>query len=69
MEWSFKKFDKLRLTELYDLLKLRASVFVVEQNCPYQDLDEKDHHATHLLGYEKKQFGGVFPYFSAWNNR
>jgi ElaA protein len=64
MEWSFKEFDKLRLTELYDLLKLRASVFVVEQNCPYQDLDEKDHHATHLLGYEKNNlvaYSRIFP--------
>jgi ElaA protein len=64
MEWSFKKFHKLRLVELYDLLKLRASVFVVEQNCPYQDLDEKDHHATHLLGYQKNNlvaYSRIFP--------
>ena len=64
MEWTFKKFDKLRLAELYDLLKLRASVFVVEQNCSYQDLDEIDHHATHLLGYEKNNlvaYSRIFP--------
>lgn len=55
MEWLFKKYDELRLNELYELLKLRASVFVVEQNCPYLDLDGKDHRATHILGYQKKK--------------
>ena len=53
MEWLFKKYDELRLNELYELLKLRASVFVVEQDCPYLDLDGEDLHATHILGYQK----------------
>jgi len=55
MKWIFKKFETLKLTELYDLLKLRSSVFVVEQDCVYQDLDEKDQQATHLLGYENEK--------------
>ena len=54
MEWFFKKYDELRINELYELLKLRASVFVVEQDCPYLDLDGKDSLATHMLGYEEK---------------
>ena len=58
MEWAFKEFDELELRELYELLKLRASVFVVEQNCPYQDLDRKDYQATHLLGYQKEKLIG-----------
>ena len=63
MEWLFKKYDELRLNELYELLKLRASVFVVEQNCPYLDLDGKDHRATHILGYQKKKTRSLLPYF------
>jgi ElaA protein len=55
IEWSYKKFDSLDLTELYDVLKLRASVFVVEQDCAYQDLDKKDDQATHVMGYFKKE--------------
>lgn len=39
----------MTLKELYEILKLRAEVFVVEQNCPYQDLDDKDYHAYHLF--------------------
>ena len=54
MEWLFREYEELTLSELYELLKLRASVFVVEQDCPYQDLDGKDLQATHLLGYKKK---------------
>ena len=41
MEWLFKEYDELKLNELYDLLKLRATVFVVEQSCAYLDLDGK----------------------------
>ncbi len=46
-----KTFDELSKTELYDLLQLRAEVFIVEQNCPYQDIDGKDSKALHLLGF------------------
>ena len=64
MDWSIKKFDNLKLTELYDLLKLRSSVFVVEQECAYQDLDDNDRHATHLMGYQKSKmvaYSRIFP--------
>jgi ElaA protein len=43
-------FEALRLHQLYALLRLRAEVFVVEQDCPYQDLDGLDLEARHLLG-------------------
>ena len=48
------KFSELTTKQLYQLLKLRADVFVVEQNCPYPELDDKDHQAGvyHLLGYQ-----------------
>jgi ElaA protein len=52
MEWEIKSFDCLNTDELYDLLKLRVDVFVVEQNCPYTEVDGKDRHpgTRHLLG-------------------
>ena len=49
MEWKLKKYDDLTRDELYEILKLRVEVFVVEQNCPYQDLDDKDKVAYHLF--------------------
>ncbi len=52
MEFSIKHFDQLTALELYRILQLRALVFVVEQNCPYQDLDEKDLPSYHLCIYD-----------------
>jgi ElaA protein len=45
-----KYFNELTITELYSLLQLRSEVFVVEQDCAYQDLDGKDKQALHVLG-------------------
>ena len=45
-----KAFNELTLDELYALLKLRSQVFVVEQDCVYQDIDEKDKKSIHVLG-------------------
>ena len=45
-----KKFNELTTHELYDIIQLRSEVFVVEQNCVYQDLDDKDKLAYHILG-------------------
>mgnify|MGYP006171417339 CR=1 FL=1 len=50
LTWSIKKFNELSLDELYDMIALRIEVFVIEQNCPYQDLDGKDKLSYHLLG-------------------
>ena len=50
-----KNFQALTTEELYKILALRAEVFVVEQNCPYQDVDGKDSHSIHVLGYIKNQ--------------
>ncbi len=47
-----KEFNKLTTNELYEILRLRTEVFVVEQNCVYQDLDNKDQKALHILGYK-----------------
>lgn len=48
MELTVKRFDELDIYELYEIMKLRVSVFVVEQNCPYQELDDKDKAAWHV---------------------
>jgi len=50
IKWQIKRFNGLSLQELYSLLQLRSHVFVVEQNCVYQDIDGKDEKALHLLG-------------------
>ncbi len=54
MQISIKDFSALSKEELYDLLALRCKVFVVEQDCPYQDPDGKDDIAFHVMGYEGK---------------
>ena len=46
-----KTFDQLTTRELYEILKTRAAVFIVEQNCAYQDLDDIDFKSTHLMLY------------------
>ncbi len=43
-----KQFDELTNDELYAILKLRVDVFVVEQNCPYPELDDRDQNAVHV---------------------
>ncbi|MDC3319041.1 GNAT family N-acetyltransferase [Flavobacteriaceae bacterium] len=50
MIFTIKKFNELSTHELYAVLQLRAEVFVVEQDCVYQDLDNKDLDAYHVLG-------------------
>ena len=52
ISWSIKSFNELSKNELYDLLKLRSEVFVVEQNCVYQDIDDKDIKGTHFFGQD-----------------
>lgn len=50
LKWKIKSFEALSLSELYQVLQLRSQVFVVEQNCVYQDIDAKDSKAVHVLG-------------------
>lgn len=50
-----KKFNQLSINELYDLLQLRSQVFVVEQDCVYQDLDGNDKKALHVLGFKDEK--------------
>lgn len=55
---SIKSFDELTNHELYNMLRLRSEVFVVEQNCPYLDLDNKDQKSFHLLYYVNDELAG-----------
>lgn len=52
MNITVKKFKELQTEELYAILQLRCAVFVLEQQCPYQDIDGKDQIALHILGYK-----------------
>ncbi|KPM49189.1 GNAT family N-acetyltransferase [Jiulongibacter sediminis] len=51
--WSAKSWDELSKDDLYELLALRTEVFVVEQNCVFQDMDFKDQISLHLLGRDE----------------
>ncbi|MEH7030161.1 MULTISPECIES: GNAT family N-acetyltransferase [Bacillus] len=59
MSWNLKKFDELTNIELYNLLKERTLVFVVEQNCPYPEVDGKDPFSYHLF---KEDNGEIIAY-------
>ncbi len=50
-----KTFKELSAEELYAILQLRSEVFVVEQDCVYQDIDSKDQKALHIIGTKNKQ--------------
>jgi ElaA protein len=52
--WVCKSFDALTPVELYAILRLRNEVFVVEQNCVFQDADNKDQASYHLMGWQQE---------------
>ncbi len=60
IQFKIKPFNELSTSELYEILQLRSEVFVVEQNCVYQDIDGKDQKAIHVLGY----YDGVLAAYS-----
>lgn len=53
ISWTLLPFEALKPTTLYDLLRLRSEVFVVEQHCVFLDMDDKDQHCYHLLGFQE----------------
>jgi len=55
LQVTIKKFTELTTNELYEILQLRSEVFVVEQDCVYQDIDYKDQKAIHILGYKNEK--------------
>ncbi len=54
INWELKSFEGLTNKELYNILKLRAEVFIIEQNCAYQDMDGKDIFSFHLMGTNER---------------
>ncbi len=65
--FKIKRFNELSSAELYSLLQLRSEVFVVEQNCVYQDIDGKDEKALHVLGYYQNELTAYSRLFDAGN--
>ncbi len=55
IKWLIKFYIEVSLDELYALLLLRETVFALEQNCVYQDIDGTDQHAIHVMGYHNQQ--------------
>ena len=54
-KWILKKFEELTPQELYAIVQLRNEVFVVEQNCVYQDADNKDQPSFHFMAWQKEK--------------
>jgi ElaA protein len=61
--FQWLSFEKLSSLQLYSILALRSEVFVVEQKCPYQDIDGKDLETLHLLGMEKDHLAAYLRLF------
>lgn len=55
IQWVLKRFDQLSPHQLYSILQLRNTVFVVEQNCVFQDADDKDQNSYHLMGFHENK--------------
>src|SRR6202020_462091 len=58
IKWTCKAFGELTPEELYKILRLRSEVFVVEQNCVFLDMDNKDIFCDHLMGWEGESLLG-----------
>lgn len=65
MNVAVKTFKELNITELYEILQLRSEVFVVEQDCVYQDLDGKDIDALHIIGIKNNKIVAYTRIFEA----
>lgn len=55
MEWKLKTFQDLTIEEFYEIARLRINIFIVEQNCPYSELDGKDKQALHFFAFANEQ--------------
>jgi ElaA protein len=65
VNFFIKEFKELTTSELYEILQLRSEVFVVEQDCVYQDLDGKDQKALHVIGIKE---GEIIAYTRLFNS-
>lgn len=62
MQWQLKKYNELTIDEFHNILQLRINVFVVEQNCPYPELDGKDKIAYHFFAYTEEKPEQILAY-------
>jgi ElaA protein len=53
IQWHCKTFDELSTSQLYDILRIRQDVFIIEQQCIYPDLDNLDQQSRHLFAYDE----------------
>ena len=65
LKFNIKRFNELSTQEIYQILQGRSEVFVVEQNCVYQDIDGKDQKAIHVLGYIGEDLAAYCRLFNA----
>lgn len=65
LTYEVKSFQELNINELYKILQLRSEVFVVEQDCVYQDIDFKDQKALHVIGYKNSKIVAYTRLFNA----
>ncbi len=63
--WTHRAFDALSVHQLYAILQLRTDVFVMEQNCAFQDMDGFDAQAVHVMGYRQDQLVAYARCFAA----
>ena len=55
ISWTCQRFEELSPNDLYEILRLRSEVFVVEQNCVFLDMDNKDQQSWHICGWSKEE--------------
>jgi ElaA protein len=70
MELKSKYFNELSTTELYEILKARSEIFVIEQKCIYQDIDDIDYKSIHIFYQQDKKvmaYLRIFPKEENWN--
>lgn len=65
LSWRAKRFDELSTQELFEIYHARTAVFVVEQNCPYQEVDNKDLQAVHFFTKKCKKSDRLLPFNSS----
>jgi ElaA protein len=65
LNWKRLSFKEFTIHELYEVLQLRSEVFVVEQDCVYQDIDFNDQKAIHILGYDNDKLVAYSRVFKA----
>ncbi len=52
LTWQWKRFEQLSVEQIYDILRVRQEVFILEQSCLYKDIDNRDNLVWYLMGYD-----------------